>query len=256
MTFEEFKRLARADFRLDLESYKENQLRRRINSFMQKYKAESYADFLALLKKKRDVYESFLNHLTINVSEFFRDPKRFAELEQEHLPALLNKKKKLKIWSAACSNGAEPYSVAIILAELTPGARHRILATDVDRDILARAREARYGADAVKNVRPDRLKRYFTREGDTFVLAASIKEKVTFQHHDLLQDGYDTGFDLILCRNVTIYFTREAQERVNYKFSQSLNAGGILFIGGSEMIFNYRQLGLEKISHCFYRKTS
>lgn len=254
MTFEEFKRRARVIFRIDLESYKENQLRRRINSFMQKHRVQNYTDFLILLKTRRGVYEAFFNHLTINVSEFFRDPKKFEELEKEHLPALLRNKKTLKIWSAACSNGAEPYSVAIILDEKTPGVRHRILATDVDRNVLARAALGKYGADAVKNVSPDRLARYFTKEDNGYKISDVLKRKVTFKHHDLLQDRYDTGFDLILCRNVTIYFTREAQERVNSQFAKSLNEGGILFTGGSEMIFNYQELGFEKISHCFYRK--
>lgn len=256
MNFAKFKAQARTAFRIDLESYKENQLRRRIDNFMQKYQVHNYAQFFQLLKTQRPVYEAFLNHLTINVSEFFRDPKKFEELEKVHLPALLEAKKTLKVWSAACSIGAEPFSVAIILDEKTPRAKHRILATDVDRNILARAARGIYNADAVKNVSRDRLTRYFTKEGNSYKISEEIKRKVTFRHHDLLQDKYDTGFDLILCRNVTIYFTREAQDRVNLRFSRSLTRGGILFIGGSEMIFNYQQLGLEKIGHSFYRKVA
>ncbi len=246
----------RREFRIDLESYKENQLRRRIDSFMQKYQAEDYSTFIKLLKTKQNVYEAFLNHLTINVSEFFRDPKKFDELERIHLPELLNRKKDLKIWSAACSIGAEPFSVAIILHEIGSGGNHRILGTDVDKNILRRASLGKFSGDALKNVSKHRIKKYFTPDSKSYQINDSIRKKVTFRHHDLLQDKYDTGFDLIMCRNVNIYFTREAQDRVNSQFARSLNPGGILFIGASEMIFNYNRLGLTKISHGFYRKTA
>ncbi len=254
MEFQEFRDRVRDQFRIDLESYKENQLRRRIDNFMHKYQAQTYAEFFNLLRTKQTIYEAFLNHLTINVSEFFRDPKKFNELETIHLPNLLKRKQPLKIWSAACSIGAEPYSMAIILDEMAPRVKHTILGTDVDRDILSRAALGSYGYDAIKNVSKDRLNRYFTLNNKDYLIKQFIKDKVTFKHHDLLQDKYDTGFDLILCRNVTIYFTRAAQDRVNTNFARSLKDGGILFIGGSEMIFNYRQLGLEKISHGFYQK--
>lgn len=255
MDFVEFKAQTSKLLGIDLESYKENQLRRRIDNFMQKYRSRDYAEFFSLLKTRCSAYEAFLNHLTINVSEFFRDPKKFEELEKVYLPALLTTKKNLKIWSAACSIGAEPFSIAIILDENNSELKHRILATDVDKNILARAAEGKYTADAIKNVSKERLARYFTKEGNKYIISRELKKKVTFKHHDLLKDKYETGFDLILCRNVTIYFTREAQDRINEKFSKSLNKGGILFIGGSEMIFNYQQLGLEKAGHGFYRKT-
>jgi chemotaxis protein methyltransferase CheR len=160
----------------------------------------------------------------------------------------------VKIWSAACSNGSEPYSIAIILEEMGLSARSRIDATDIDRQVLKKATEAKYNRDGLKNVSQSRLDRFFTKQGDFYLLKDSIKKKVAFRYHDLLEDNYQKGYDLIVCRNVTIYFTREAQDGIYKKFSHSLNPGGILFIGGSEMIFKYKDFGYEKLAPCFYKK--
>lgn len=173
---------------------------------------------------------------------------------KQSITGTIAKKNSLKIWSAACSNGCEPYTIAIILEELAPGKRHQIDATDLDNTILQAAAMGTYGPDAVRNVPQDRLKKYFTLEKDKYHIVGSIKAKVNFRQHNLLSDNYPRGYDLIACRNVTIYFTREAQDKVNARFAQSLNSGGYLFIGGSETIFNYAELGFDKVAPCFYRK--
>ncbi|MCL6611823.1 MAG: protein-glutamate O-methyltransferase CheR [Peptococcaceae bacterium] len=254
MDFGEFKRRMLAHFRLDLHSYKETQLKRRIDSFLLRKKINGYADLFKLIAADRQAYEMFLDHLTINVSEFFRDPHRWQDLEKIILPGLLQGRGTLKIWSAACSIGAEPYSLGILLDELSPGRAHRIDATDIDKNILEKARAGRYNQDVVRNVSRERMARYFTVSDGSYLINENIKRKVSFSRHDLLTDDYPQGYDLIVCRNVTIYFTREAQDKINQSFSRSLQPGGLLFIGGSEMIFNHQELGLEKILPCFYRK--
>lgn len=254
MDFEEFKRRMMAQFRLDLNGYKENQLKRRIDSLMARQKLNNYTDLFQHMTVNRMSYETFLDQLTINVSEFFRDPQRWQELEKRFLPELLQGRGTIKIWSAACSIGAEPYSLGILLDELSPGKIHRLDATDIDKTILETAKAGKYNQDAVKNVSPERLSKHFTLSGGSYLISEKIKKKVSFRRHDLLIDGYPEGYDLIVCRNVTIYFTREAQDKINKNFSRSLQPGGILFIGGSEMIFNYQELGLDKIQPCFYRK--
>lgn len=256
MDFARFREMMRRDFRLDLNSYKEAQLKRRIDSFLARRRIPDYGTLFQQMQSDRALYEVFLDHLTINVSEFFRDPEKFRELQTHILPALLQRKRTLNIWSAACAAGAEPYSVAIILEELTPGRYHRVEATDIDKNILAKAKEGNYPANAVRNVSPRRLASFFTQENSLYVVKEEIRRRVSFRRHDLLTGPFGQGYDLILCRNVTIYFTREAQDRLNQKFVQALTPGGILFLGGSEMIFNYNQLGLEKISSCFYYKVS
>ncbi len=256
MNFEEFKRRMMVHFRLDLHSYKENQLKRRIDSLLFRQKVNSYAQLFQLMMADRLAYEKFLDHLTINVSEFFRDPARWQELEKKILPDLLQDRGTLKLWSAACSIGAEPYSLGILLDELSPGRPHQLDATDIDKTILETARAGRYSQDAVRNVSRERLARYFEVSGNTYQIKNNIKNKVSFKRHDLLTEDYPQGYDLIACRNVTIYFTREAQDKINQNFSRSLRQGGVLFIGGSEMIFNHQELGLEKILPCFYKKNS
>lgn len=255
MDFTAFKNQMMKVFRLDLNSYKEAQLKRRLENLMCKQNANEYKDFFNILVQDRKVYESFLDNLTINVSEFFRDLMRWRELELNYLPQLLARNRSLKIWSAACSNGCEPYSLAMLLEELTPSKNHRIEATDLDKKILLAAQGGKYKEDAIRNVNKKRLTLYFDRDRDEYIVKHRIKQMVSFRRHDLLTDSFGSGYDLILCRNVAIYFTREAQDRLNQKFVRSMAPGGILFIGGSEMIFNYQSIGYQKLSPCFYKKT-
>ena len=142
MEFAEFKMQVYKNFGLDLNSYKENQLKRRLDNLLFRYQMKDYRDLLDKMLRDRQEYIKFLDYLTINVSEFFRDAKMFRFLEQEVLPGLIAGGRRLRIWSAACSNGAEPYSVAIILDELTPQTVHRIDATDLDQTILKKAKAA------------------------------------------------------------------------------------------------------------------
>ncbi len=254
MEFGAFKNKVMTSFHLDLNSYKEKQLKRRLDSYLGRLKIAGYGELFNLMTVNRRSYEEFLDYLTINVSEFFRDPQRFTELQKVFIPELASGRNTIQVWSAACSNGSEPYSVAIIMEELGLSGKSKITATDIDRQILNKAERAVYAMESLKNVGKDRLERFFNREGESFALKDAVKRKVTFKHHDLLSGEYDKHFDLILCRNVTIYFTKEAQEIIYRRFNNSLNNGGILFIGGSEMIFNYKELGFEKLATCFYKK--
>lgn len=256
MDFSSFKNQMQKRFGLDLNSYKETQLKRRVENIMYKHKADDYQTFFAQMTNNRSNYESFLDNLTINVSEFFRDPKKWDELENKYLPEMQARKTKLKIWSAACANGCEPYSLAIILEDLDPSKGHRIEATDLDQKILKTASLGRYKADAVRNVNKRRQSLYFIKENDEYIINNKIKQRIVFRQQDLLTDSFSNGYDLIMCRNVTIYFTREAQDRLNQKFARAIVPGGLLFIGGSEMIFDYQSIGFEKLSPCFYRRTS
>ncbi|MEW5762020.1 MAG: protein-glutamate O-methyltransferase CheR [Bacillota bacterium] len=256
MTFETFKEKVRAGLGFDLNSYKEKQIRRRIGALMSRRQVADYAAYYRLLVADPAAQREFLDYLTINVTEFFRDPHLFQFLEQRVLPELLARRPFLRVWSAACANGAEPYSVAILLEELTPGRRHRIEATDIDPGILEVARAGRYAADLLRHVSPARRARFFRQENGTWAVADEIRRRVAFRVHDLLTQAYGSGYDLIVCRNVAIYFTREAQERINAGFWRALVPGGVLFVGASESIFNYREIGFEKVGTCFYRKVA
>jgi chemotaxis protein methyltransferase CheR len=254
MEFEEFKSRVARELKLDLNSYKDTQLRRRINTLMVRRKIESYEAYFQMISRDRRAFSDFVDYLTINVTEFFRDVKAFHKLEKMIFPELLAVNPTLKIWSAACSNGAEPYSVAIILNELTPGKRHWIEATDLDPNVLQRAVRGEYPAELLRNVPATRRERYFRSENGRYILDPEIKKRVVFRRHDLLADPYRPGYDLIICRNVQIYFTKEAQWRVNSRFSRALRPGGVLFLGASETIFKASELGLERIAISFYRR--
>jgi chemotaxis protein methyltransferase CheR len=240
---------------VDLDNYRERQMRRRLTSFISRTSAPSVVAYCRMVESDRNMLEDLRSFLTIKVSEFFRDPLPFEQLKTEILPQLLMDRTRLSIWSTGCSVGGEPYSIAIMLDKLTPYAKHRIVATDIDVISLQKARAGGpYRSNEVRNVPTQLLREYFDVFDDSYHVKDKIRQKVDFRKHDLLSDPYESGFDLIVCRNVTIYFTEEAKVRLNQQFCQSLSPGGILFVGGTEAIARARELGLTTLGHCFYRK--
>ena len=242
-------------FGLNLAAYKEKQLKRRIDSLIATTGAKGYQTFFELICRDSAELEKFYDKITINVSEFFRNRDIFDSFEEKILPLLCSRKRELKIWSAACSNGAEPYSIAIILNDCFPNVTYSILATDIDANILEAARKGVYDDKALKGVSQRRLQKYFTKfDSNLYQVNPEVKRHVSFSKHDLLEDRFEKGFDLIVCRNVVIYFTRETQDELYRKMYNSLNDGGVLFIGATETIPHYKDYGFDKISHWFYQK--
>ncbi len=250
-----FKKIAGELTGLDLSNYKSPQMDRRINALKSMWKISTYDDYLQVLKVDPQRYQEFVNRLTINVSEFFRNPERFDDLWKRVLPEILNRNREIKIWSAGCSNGAEPYSVAIIANELNASNRVRILATDVDRAIIEKAQhQPKYSASEVKCLPRELLIKYFECQNDFFCLKESIQRMVKFSFHNLHENNFETGFDLIICRNVVIYFTIDAKNNLCRKFYESLKPGGYLWMGGTEPLLNFRSRGFENPLSFFYRK--
>lgn len=239
---------------IDLGLYKSQQMQRRIRSLMERAGAKSFTAYGGVLERDSKELEKFLDYITINVSEFFRNAEKFEELEKKILPELLKRSPNLSIWSAGASNGAEIYSVAMILDQIAPGGYHRLLATDIDSGIIAKALAGVYSAADVKNVSPARISKYFRVEDGNYAISPSIKNKVQFKMHNLLADRFDRNFDLILCRNVVIYFTDDAKQELYRKFWASLKENGIFFIGGTETILNARDIGFTSVSSFFYRR--
>ena len=244
------------ELKIDLSAYKSNQMNRRLNNLIARNGASTTKEYIEMLEKKPEMKKKLADFITINVSEFFRNKELFVDLENKLKEILVsNDNKKLKIWSAACSNGAEPYSVAIILDKLTPKIRHEILATDIDSTILETARQGIYNSTDVKNVDKDILKRHFSIYDDgKYILNEDIRNRVRFKKHDLILDDYEKSFDLILCRNVVIYFTQEAKDKIYSKFSESLLPGGLLFVGATESIYDYKKYDFGKASTFIYQK--
>ena len=250
----DFKQRFKTKSGIDLNLYKANQMQRRIGNLMTRYGAKSFVQLFQMIEKDKKLFSDFVEYLTINVTEFFRNPDKFTELETKVLPELLKKSPRLNIWSAGCSTGAEPYSLAILLQEKTPATRHRILATDLDVEILAKAKQGIYTDNDLKNLSPTRLKNSFTGSDGRYAIANKIKDCVEFRQHNLLLDRFENSFDLILCRNVVIYFTEEAKDQLYRRFFAALKPGGILFVGGTEAILNFRDMGFTGFLPFFYQK--
>ena len=252
--WELFKKKLDAKTGIDLDLYKEAQMRRRIGNLVDRSDVDSYVAYFNKVSQSKEEFASFIEYLTINVSEFFRNPDKFDIVEKEIFPMLLKQSPKLNIWSAGCSIGAEPYTLAIILKELTPNVKHRILATDLDIEILAKAKKGVYTDAEIKAMRPDRKVKYFDKTSDgKFAVKPEIKSMVEFKQHNLLKDSYEKNFNLIVNRNVVIYFTEDAKTQMYSGFLDSLVPNGILFVGATESILNYRQIGFKSYKAFFYQ---
>lgn len=239
---------------INLALYKEAQMKRRLTSLYQKKGYGSFNDFYQALNKDTQLMNEFLDRMTINVSEFYRNAKRWEVLEKTILPDLIKKNGSLKIWSAACSTGEEPYTLAMVLSKHIPLANLKILATDIDENVLAKARLGVYSDRSLNEVPKDALNKYFQKDGSYFKVTEEIKRAVTFKKQNLLSDPFAGPFDLIVCRNVLIYFTEEAKDGLYHKFSAALRPGGILFVGSTEQIFNPTLYSFETADTFFYRK--
>ena len=282
----EFKTRIKRKTGIDLNLYKQQQMHRRLASLLQRSQSGDFLDYFALLERDAAEWQVFLDRMTINVSELFRNPEKWEELHRPILTEWLAKThsageaapRGLKVWSAGCSYGAEPYSLALLLDQAAPPMRHTIHATDLDRTILAKAREGQFTRADVKNVAPSLLERYFTpitawgtlppasaakaedaeRIAHTLEPAYQVKDdirrRIAFLPHNLLADRFEEGYDLICCRNVVIYFTEEAKHALYRRFHDALKPGGVLFVGGTERIFNAHELGFEMPIPFFYRR--
>lgn len=244
---------------VDLGHYRRPQMERRLRTFAERSGHADLDAYLAAIRADRRTRDEFLDRMTINVSELFRNPERFAELERIHIPALAGASgaRGLKAWSAACSYGAEPYSLLILLNELLPGRRHEVRGTDIDRNILERAREGAFARADLRNVTPARRARWFTDAADGGArVVDTLRRGVRFAHMDLLKDAYPSGQDLILCRNVVIYFTEDAKRRIYGRLRDALRPGGILMVGSTESIADAERTGWEKAGTFFYRRAA
>lgn len=254
MRIEDFKEWAFNEFKINLSAYKETQLNRRILSLMSRNGFSNFEDYIKALKADKDQRQKFLDFITINVTEFFRNPEIFKDLEKEISKKLSSSSGEFKVWSAACSIGCEPYSLSIILDKLGAGVRSRVLATDIDLTILEKARKGEYNPSEIKNISKEDLNKYFNITNDKYYISDKIKKNVEFKKHDLILQDYDKGFDLIVCRNVVIYFNQDVKEKMYEKFSKALKPGGLFFVGATESIYNYKEYGFEKASTFIYKK--
>ncbi|AZS14821.1 protein-glutamate O-methyltransferase CheR [Paenibacillus lutimineralis] len=239
---------------IDLAQYKEAQMKRRLTTLRNKNGYSSFTSFFKAMMENKTLFYEFLDKMTINVSEFWRNPNRWEVLRDKVLPVLSNERSRMRIWSAACSTGEEPYTLAMILADQGLLQSTYLLATDIDEGALSKAAQGLYLERSLKDVPVDVSKRYFTQDGMMYRFDEGLKKHVTFKKQNLLADSFEEGFDLIVCRNVMIYFTEEAKHDLYHKFARSLRPGGVLFVGSTEQIFSPGQYDLETSETFFYRK--
>ena len=261
----EFEQFASAIYKktgIDLLQYKNQQLVRRIISIIESAGYNNLRDFSDYVFCSDDRLKEFINDITINISEFFRDKKTFTKLQTDIIPMLYQKQSetssaRFKVWSAGCSNGAELYSVAIILDELNFLGKSFLVGTDISSSILEKAKEGAFAKEELKNVSMKRQLKYFIKNNNQYQINELFRKHLIFKYHDLLQDDTNKQCDfynLILCRNVIIYFTEEIKKKIYKRFYESLKKGGILFIGGTERIINPDEFGFNVISPFFYEK--
>ncbi|GAB4174193.1 MAG: protein-glutamate O-methyltransferase CheR [Geothermobacteraceae bacterium] len=226
----------------DLGMYKDQCVRRRIATRVRACDCERAEDYIALLERREDEIDALLGAISIHVSQFFRNPQMFIRLERNLLPGLIDRamkrpERRLSIWSAGCSTGEEVYSLALLVDELAPaGLELDILGTDISRQALDRAREGLFDQHRLREVPEAVLERYFEPEGFRYRICERLRRQVRFEWHDLLQPAPYPRVDLVLCRNVMIYFSRADQGRILERMARALSPEGFLVLGSAETI--------------------
>jgi chemotaxis methyl-accepting protein methylase len=224
----------------DLRGYKETVLTRRLGRRLHARGVDTYARYSHVLDQDPIEYDRLFNDLTIKVSSFLRDDAAFQMLEKTVLPTLVNQRtRNIRIWSAGCATGEEPYSIAMLLLEIVGQGIGLpdgiILATDVDTNALERAREGWYSEKSIDSIRPAWLDKYFVAERSGFRIQPIVRRLVFFEKHNLVSDPPCHDFDLVLCRNVLIYFDPTLQMKVLKNFHEVLKEGGFLLLGKAEV---------------------
>ncbi len=217
---------------INVHYYREGIMRRRVKRRMSFNKIDSQKEYAEFLKENDEEIEELLKTLTIGVTEFFRYRPYYDNLEE-----ILKERfsgEKIKIWSAGCSTGEEPYSLAILLDKI--GFEYEILATDIDKSKLDFARKGVYSPDKVDMLDNEIISKYFEPKESFFKIKEDYKKKIEFMQHDIISDGIIGSFDVISCRNTVKFFTKKITETVFINFHMSLNKNGVLGLGIAESL--------------------
>ena len=245
---------------------------RRVKQRFSSIKCRDYNGYLNYLHGNDDELDNLIDAMTINVSRFFRDTLTFEYIADRVLPAIVYEKKKandnsIRVWSAGCAMGEEPYSIAILIHDFFEkdalDFQVHIFATDVDGKILKKAQKASYPFESVKSIKYRLVKKYFDLKGESFQLIPEIKEMVSFSLYDILDkksyappESIYGNFDVVLCRNVLIYFDADHQDRIFNKLYLSLAENGYLILGEAEIPPRKYQGHFQRVNECchIYRK--
>ncbi|MFS0786802.1 protein-glutamate O-methyltransferase CheR [Shouchella sp. 1P09AA] len=241
---------------IQLNAYKRSQMERRLRSLSVKHKMPDMIAFGQALKERPNLLRECKEKMTINVTSFFRNADRwemFVQLLQSHYD---QHNQPLRVWSSACSSGEEAYTVAMLCK--TNNLRlenQRMFASDLDESIVTKAKRGVYSFQTSPAFDQQLQSQYVCKKSDGFHVTDDLKKMVSFSIIDLIHDEYPQQMDVIICRNVCIYFTEETKHVIFKKLSSALRQGGLLFVGSTEQIFHPHTYGLTAVAPFFYKKS-
>jgi len=219
-------------------------LESRLKERLREKKIESVKSYYSKITTDKEELKGFLDSITTNLTRFFRNQPHFDALEKHVIPELINNIKKgglnnvIKIWSAGCSTGEEPYTIAMLLTEILPPSwKFEIMASDLSLKCLMFAKEGLYAESRIDGIPPNYLTKYFDKVDGGYLAKSDLKSKISFDYHNLKNEPGNRGFDVVFCRNVIIYFDEAAQTAVINRFWDAMASKSFLFIGHSESLF-------------------
>lgn len=247
--YEVFIDAVKRKYKIDLGKYKDNQMIRRLKTFYTKKGCKDFGEYFDLISKNKEEEEKFLDKITINVTEFYRNRERWEDLS-EMIKEM--KKPTINVLSAACSSGEEVYTVKMMADKI--GIRAKINAVDIDKISLEKAKRGVYEDYSIEKLREDEVKKYFEEKDEEYHVKEEYKKDINFMQMNLLEEPFRETYDLIICRNVMIYFKEEAKGELYEKFNRSLKENGLLYVGSTEQIFNPEKYGFEIVRPFFYKR--
>lgn len=240
---------------IDLLQYKREQMERRIRSFARARGLEDLGAYARRLREDRDELDAFLDRVTINVSQLWRNPEQWESLARNVLPDLAAQGR-VRAWSAGCSYGAEAHTLSAVCLDAIPGVDVRITGTDIDSRMVERARAGRFSLDDGRDAPADALRRHFDEVDGQLQAKDAVRRRCTFEQGDLLRVEPRPGsYDLVLCRNTVIYFTPDVRDALHARLARSLRPGGRLVVGATERVNEPASMGLVAEAPFLYRRT-
>ena len=245
--FEKYRAFIYAESSITFTPANRSILESRLKERLREKGVDSVGTYFNKISTDKEELKSFLDAITTNLTSFFRNQPQFDAFRNHVIPELINNIKKggvnnvIKVWSAGCSTGEEPYSIAMLLSEiLPPNWKFEILASDISLKCLMTAKEGFYEEGRISGIPPAYLTKYFDKVGKGYKVHPDIQAKIKFDYHNLKNDSGQHGVDVIFCRNVIIYFDEVAQTAVMNRFWDAMAAKSFLFIGHSESLFGMK----------------